>query len=213
MLVTHIQFPASRPRLPDVGCCSSFAPTPSGHRLSVPLSHHQPLRAALPSEKRVPAPAPRCLQGGRPVSRRSAGYNTAPGGAPSDKLAAAARKCRWGVLLRAVIKYRVGNSRPALCKCRPAAQIAISYVILPFKISPAGLQCKMHPPFGYSLPKPKGRCECANFRIARSAWHCSRYCSARYHQITHSSCPSICLASPPFCQVVLRCFLGKLQSV
>ena len=96
-------------------------------------------------------------------TRRSAGYNTIPDDASSDKLAAAGRKCRWGVLLRAVIKYRVGNSRPALCKCRPAAQIAIPYVILPFKISPAGLQCKMHPPFGYSLPKPKGRCECANF--------------------------------------------------
>ena len=184
MLVTHIQFPASRPRLPDVGCCSSFAPTLSGHRLSVPLSHHQPLRAALPSEKRVPAPAPRCLQGGRPVSRRSAGYNTVSGDASSDKLAAAARKRQWGVLLRAVSKHRVGNSRPTLCKCRPAAQIAISYVILPLKISPAGLQCKMHPPFGYSLPKPKGRCECANFRIAHyffifllnsfSVWICQR---------------------------------------
>lgn len=75
-------------------------------------------------------------------------YNTAPGDAPSDKLAAAGRKCRWGVLLRAVSKHWVGNSRPALCKCRPAAQIAIPYVILPFKTSPAGLQCKMHLPFG-----------------------------------------------------------------
>lgn len=97
-----------------------------------------------------------------------------PDDAPSDKLAAAARKRRWGVLLPAVSKHRVGNSRPALCKCRPAAQIAISYVILPFKISPAGLQCKMHPPFGCSLPKPKGRCECANFRIARSVRYCDR---------------------------------------
>ena len=163
MLVTHIQFPASRPRLPDVGCRSSFAPTPSGHRLSRPPSRPRCLRIVLPTEERVPALAPRCLQGVRPASRRSAGYNTIPGGVPSEKLAAAARKRRWGVLLRAVIKYRVGNSRPALCKCRPAAQIAISYVILPFKISPAGLQRKTHPPFGYSLPKPKGRCECANF--------------------------------------------------
>ena len=80
--------------------------------------------------------------------------------------AAAVRKCRRGVLLRAVSKYRAGNSLPVLHKCRPAAQIAISYVILPFKNSPAGLQRKMHPPFGYSLPKPKGRCECANFQIA-----------------------------------------------
>ena len=77
--------------------------------------------------------------------------------------AAAVRKRRGGVLLRAVSKHWVGNSRPVLCKCRPAAQIAISYVILPFKISPAGLQRKMHPPFGYSQPKPKGGCECANF--------------------------------------------------
>ena len=61
------------------------------------------------------------------------------------------------------VSHPAGSSRPALCKCRPAAQIAISYVILPLKISPAGLQCKMHLPFGYSLPKPKGRCECANF--------------------------------------------------
>ena len=98
--------------------------------------------------------------------------------------AAAGRKCRWGVLLRAVSKHPAGNSRPALCKCRPAAQIAIPYVILPFKISPAGLQRKMHLPFGYSLPKPKGRCECANFRIAHyffifllnsfSVWICQR---------------------------------------
>ena len=101
-----------------------------------------------------------------------------------QKSAAAGRKCRWGVLLRAISKYPAGSSRPALCKCRPAAQIAIPYVILPFKISPAGLQCKMHPPFGYSLPKPKGRCECANFRIAHyffifllnsfSVWICQR---------------------------------------
>ena len=163
MLVTHIQFPASRSRSLGFGCRSSSAPTASGHRLSRPPSRPRCLRIVLPAEERVPASAPRCLQGGRPVSQRSAGYNTIPDDASSDKLAAAGRKCRWGVLLRAVIKYRVGNSRPALCKCRPAAQIAISYVILPFKISPAGLQCKMHPPFGYSLPKPKGRCECANF--------------------------------------------------
>ena len=84
--------------------------------------------------------------------------------------AAAVRKCRRGVLLRAVSKHPAGSSRPALCKCRPAAQIAIPYVILPLKISPAGLQRKMHPPFGYSLPKPKGRCECANFQIAH--WYC-----------------------------------------
>ena len=127
MLVTHIQFPASRPRLPDVGCRSSSAPTASGHRLSRPPSRPRCLRIVLPAEERVPASAPRCLQGGRPVSQRSAGYNTIPDDASSDKLAAAGRKCRWGVLLRAVIKYRVGNSRPALCKCRPAAQIAIPY--------------------------------------------------------------------------------------
>ena len=184
LLVTRIQFPASRPRLPDVGCRSSSAPTPSGHRLSRPPSRPRHLRIVLPAEKRVPALAPRCLQGARPASLRSAGYNTAPGGAPSDKLAAAGRKRRWGVLLRAVSKHRVGNSRPALCKCRPATQIAIPYVILPLKISPAGLQRKMHPPFGYSLPKPKGGCECANFRIAHyffifrlksfSVWICQK---------------------------------------
>ena len=163
MLVTHIQFPASRSRSLGFGCRSSSAPTTAVRWPSTSPSHPRHLRIVLPAEERVPASAPRCLQGGRPVSQRSAGYNTIPDDASSDKLAAAGRKCRWGVLLRAVIKYRVGNSRPALCKCRPAAQIAISYVILPFKISPAGLQCKMHPPFGYSLPKPKGRCECANF--------------------------------------------------
>ena len=72
-----------------------------------------------------PAPAPRCLRGARPVSRRSAGYNTAPGGAPSERCAAAGRKRRWGVLLRAVNEHPAGSSRPALCKCHPAAQIAI----------------------------------------------------------------------------------------
>ena len=125
MLVTRIQFPASRPRLPDVGCRSSFAPTPSGHRLSRPPSRPRCLRIVLPTEERVPAPAPRCLRGARPASRRSAGYNTVSGDASSDKLAAAGRKCRWGVLLRAVSKHLAGSSRPALCKCRPAAQIAI----------------------------------------------------------------------------------------
>ena len=125
LLVTHIRFPASRPRLPDVGCRSSFAPTPSGHRLSRPPPRPRCLRIVLPAEERAPAPAPRCLQGGRPVSRQSAGYNTIPGGAPSDKLAAAGRKCRWGVLLQAVSKHPAGSSRLALCKCRPAAQIAI----------------------------------------------------------------------------------------
>ena len=179
MLVTHIQFPASRPRLPDVGCRSSSAPTASGHRLSRPPSRPRCLRIVLPAEERVPASAPRCLQGGRPVSQRSAGYNTIPDDASSDKLAAAGRKCRWGVLLRAVIKYRVGNSRPALCKCRPAAQIAISYVILPFAILPASTpampqQHKAHLPFDYSLTKPKDRCECANSRIARSVRYCDR---------------------------------------
>lgn len=129
------------------------------------LNYYQATTQAivLPAEERVPALAPRCPQGGYPAPRRSAGYNTVSGDASSDKLAAAARKCRWGVFLRAVSKHWVGNSRPALCKCRPAAQIAIPYVILPLKISPAGLQRKMHLPFGYSLPKPKGRCECANF--------------------------------------------------
>ena len=168
LLVTYIQFPALRPHLPGFGCCSSSAPTPVGRWPSTSPSRPRCLRIVLPAEERVPAPAPRCLRGAHPAPRRSAGYNTAPGDAPSDKLAAAARKRRWDVILRAVSKHRVGNSRPALCKCRPTAQIAISYVILPFKISPAGLQCNMHPPFGYSLPKPKGRCECANFRIAGS---------------------------------------------
>ena len=186
LLVTRIQFPASRSRLPDVGCRSSSAPTPSGHWLSRPPSRPRCLRIVLPAEERVPAPAPRCLRGVRPASRRSAGYNTVSGDASSDKLAAAGRKRRWGVLLRAVSKHRVGNSRLALCKCRPTAQIAIPYVILPFKISPAGLQRKMHPSFGYSLPKPKGRCEYANFQIAHyffcfifllnsfSVWICQR---------------------------------------
>ena len=125
MLVTHIQFPASRSRLPDVGCRSSSAPTTAVRWPSTSPSHPRHLRIVLPTEERVPAPAPRCLRGVRPASQWSAGYNTAPGGAPSEKLAAAARKCRWGVLLRAVSKHWVGNSRPALCKCRPAAQIAI----------------------------------------------------------------------------------------
>ena len=163
MLVTRIQFPASRPRLPDVGCRSFFAPTPAGHWPLPPPSRPRCLRIVLPAEERVPAPAPQCLRGARPASRRSAGYTTVSGDASSDKLAAAARKCRWSVFLRAVNEHPAGSSRPALCKCRPAAQIAISYVILPFKISPTGLQRKMHLPFGYSLPKLKGRCECANF--------------------------------------------------
>ena len=163
MLVTRIQFPASRPRLPDVGCRSSSAPTTAVRWPSTSPSRPRCLRIVLPAEERVPAPAPQCLRGARPAPQRSAGYNTIPDDASSDKLAAAGRKCRWGVLLRAVIKHRVGNSRPALCKCRPAAQIAISYVILPFKISPAGLQCKMHLPFDYSLAKSKNRCEYANF--------------------------------------------------
>ncbi len=107
LLVTRIQFPASRPRLPDVGCRSSFAPTPSGHRLSRPPSRPRCLHIVLPAEERVPAPAPRCLRGARPASRWSAGYNTALGDASSDRLAAAARKRRWGVLLRAVSKHRV----------------------------------------------------------------------------------------------------------
>ena len=66
LFITHIRFPALQPHLPDARCRSSFAPTPSGHRLSRPPSHHQPLRAALPSEKRAPVPAPRCLQGAQP---------------------------------------------------------------------------------------------------------------------------------------------------
>ena len=162
LLVTHIQFPASRSRSLGFGCRSSSAPTTAVRWPSTSPSHPRHLRIVLPVEERVPALAPRCLQGVRPASRRSAGYNTIPDDTSSDKLAAG-RKCRWGVLLRAVIKHRVGNSRPALCKCRPAAQIAISYVIIPFKISPAGLQCKMHLPFDYSLAKSKNRCEYANF--------------------------------------------------
>ena len=174
LLVTHIQFPASRSRLLGFGCRSSSASTPSGHWPLPPPSRPRCLRIVLPAEERVPAPAPRCLRGAHPAPRRSAGYNTVSGDASSDKLAAAARKRQWGVLIRAVSKHPAGSSRPALCKCRPAAQIAIPYVILPLKISPAGLQCKMHPPFGYSLPKSKGRCECANFRIARSVRYCDR---------------------------------------
>ena len=149
-----------------------------------------------------PAPAHRCLQGDRSAFLRSAGYNTAHGGAPSDRLAAAGRKCRWGVLLRAVSKHPAGSSRPALCKCRPAAQIAITYVILPFKISPAGLQCKMHPPFGYSLPKPKGRCECADFQIAGSApydselWVLGQNTMHLYFGL-NGAIPYICNRPPP----------------
>ena len=73
LLVTHIQFPASRPRLPDVGCRSSSAPTPSGHRLSRPSSRPRCLRIVLPTEERVPVHAPCYLQGDRSVSRRSIG--------------------------------------------------------------------------------------------------------------------------------------------
>ena len=107
MLVTRIQFPALRPHLPDVGCCSSSAPTPSGHRLSRPPSRSRCLRIVLPAEERVPALAPQCLRGAHPASRWSAGYNTVPGDAPSDRLAAAARRRRWDVLLRAVSKHWV----------------------------------------------------------------------------------------------------------
>ena len=107
LLVTHIQFPASRPRLPDVGCCSSFAPTTAVRWPSTSPSRPRCLRIVLPTEERVPGPAPRCLRGVRPASRRSAGYNTIPDDAPSDRLAAAGRKRRCGVLLRAVSKYRV----------------------------------------------------------------------------------------------------------
>ena len=78
MLVTHIQFPASRPRLPDVGCRSSSAPTTAVRWPSTSPSHPRHLRIVLPAEERVPALAPRCLQGARPASRRSAGYNTVP---------------------------------------------------------------------------------------------------------------------------------------
>ena len=154
LLVTHIQFPASRSRSLGFGCRSSSAPTTAVRWPSTSPSRPRCLHIVLPAEERVPAPAPRCLQGGCPASRRSADYNTAPGGAPSERCAAAARKRRWGVLLRAVSKHPAGNSRPALCKCRPAAQIAIPYVILPLKISTAGLQCKMHPPFGYMIHNP-----------------------------------------------------------
>ena len=107
MLVTHIQFSASRSRSLGFGCRSSSAPTPSGHRLSRPPSRPRCLRIVLPTEERVPAPPPRCLRGARPASRWSAGYNTVPGDAPSDRLAAAARKRRWDVLLRAVSKHWV----------------------------------------------------------------------------------------------------------
>ena len=107
MLVTRIQFPASRPRLPDVGCRSFFAPTPAGHWPLPTPSRPRCLRIVLPAEERVPAPAPQCLRGARPASRRSAGYNTVSGDASSDKLAAAARKRRWDVLLRAVSKHWV----------------------------------------------------------------------------------------------------------
>ena len=107
LLVTHIQFPASRSRSLGFGCRSSSAPTPAVRWPSTSPSHPRHLRIVLPAEERVPAPAPRCLQGARPAPRWSAGYNTVSGDASSDKLAAAARKRRWGVLLRAVSKYRV----------------------------------------------------------------------------------------------------------
>ena len=173
LLVTHIQFPASRSRSLGFGCRSSSAPTTAVRWPSTSPSHPRHLRIVLPVEERVPALAPRCLQGVRPASRRSAGYNTIPDDVPSDRLAAAARKCRWDVLLRAVSKHWVGNSRPALCKYRLTAQIAISYVILPFAILPASTpampqQHKAHLPFDYSLTEPKSRRECANFQNARS---------------------------------------------
>ena len=179
LLVTRIQFPASRPRLPGFGCCSSSVPTPAGHWPLTPPSRPQWLRIVLPTEERVPVPAPRCPQGGCPASRRSAGYNTRPDDAPSNRFADAGHKCRWGVLLRAVSKHPADNSHPALCKCRPAAQITISYVILPFAILPASTpsipqQNKAHLPFDYSLTKPKGRCECANFQNAGSVRYYNR---------------------------------------
>ena len=80
LLVTHIQFPASRSRSLGFGCRSSSAPTTAVRWPSTSLSHPRHLRIVLPAEERVPAPAPRCLRGDCPASRRSAGYNTAPGG-------------------------------------------------------------------------------------------------------------------------------------
>ena len=94
LLVTRIQFPASRPRLLGFGCCSSSAPTTAVRWPSTSPSRPRCLRIVLPTEERVPAPAPRCPQGGRPASQQSAGYNTTHGGAPSERCAAAGRKCR-----------------------------------------------------------------------------------------------------------------------
>ena len=107
LLVTRIQFPASRSRSLGFGCRSSSAPTTAVRWPSTSPSHPRCLRIVLPAEGRVPAPAPRCLRGAHPAPRRSAGYNTAPGGAPSEKFAAAGRKCRWSVLLRVVSKHWV----------------------------------------------------------------------------------------------------------
>ena len=73
LLVTHIQFPASRSRLLGFGCRSSSASTPSGHWPLPPPSRPRCLRIVLPAEERVPAPAPCYLQGDRSVSRRSIG--------------------------------------------------------------------------------------------------------------------------------------------
>ena len=62
-----------------------------------------------------------------------------PGNAPSDRLAAAVHKSQWGALVLAVSKHPAGTSPLDLCKCRPTAQIAISYiVILPLAILPGG---------------------------------------------------------------------------
>ena len=97
LLVTHIQFPASRSRSLGFGCRSSSAPTTAVRWPSTSPSRPRCLRIVLPTEERVPAPAPRCLRGAHPAPRRSAGYNTTHGGAPSERCAAAGRKCRYPI--------------------------------------------------------------------------------------------------------------------
>ena len=97
LLVTHIQFPASRSRSLGFGCRSSSAPTTAVRWPSTSPSHPRHLRIVLPVEERVPAPAPRYLQGAHPVDYSVAfcSYfviqNAGPAGTPSVSLISSSR--------------------------------------------------------------------------------------------------------------------------